>query len=169
MVSYAAHTLRTPDQSLLASRSELSEFYLTFSRYEFALKATDFAKQTDRGAQIDWNKLAENLGDLNNLLGNRRAEVEELLDRPPKRLNLVGHNQLKWLDDPPKPTWSPTRVFIYRIQAVRNNLMHGSKFIEQESFDPTRETKLLASAVSAITIVLDHLPLTKDAFNSAAP
>lgn len=161
-------TLRAPDQSLLASRSELSEFYLTFSRYEFALKATGFAKQTRHGAQVDWDKLATKLGDLDGLLGSRRAEIEELLDRPPKRLNLVG-DQLKWQDDSPKASWAPTRVFLYRVQAVRNNLMHGSKFIEQESFDPARETKLLASAISALVIILDRLQHTKDAFNSAAP
>jgi len=88
-------TLRTPDSSLLAPRADVSEFYLTFSRYEFALKATGFAKQTDRGAQVDWDKLATQLGDLDALLGDRRAELEELLDRPPKRLNLIGDNQLK--------------------------------------------------------------------------
>lgn len=162
-------TLRTPDQSLLASRSDLSEFYLTFSRYEFALKATGFAKQTNRGAQIDWDKLAGELGDLDQLLSDRRAEFEELLDRPPKKLNLEGVDQLKWRDDSPMPTWGPTRVFLYRVQAVRNNLMHGSKFIEQESFDPQRESKLLASAIGALKIILDRLPHTKDAFNSAAP
>jgi hypothetical protein len=162
-------TLRTPDQSLLASRSDLSEFYLTFSRYEFALKATGFAKQTVRGAQIDWDKLARELGELEHLLTDRRAEIEELLDRPPKRLNLVDNDQLKWQEDSPKPTWGPTRVFLYRVQAVRNNLMHGSKFIDQESIDPQRETKLLASAVSALEIILNRLPNTKDAFNSAAP
>jgi hypothetical protein len=164
-----AMVLRTSDRSLLAPRAEISEFYLTFSRYEFALKATGFAKQTDRGAQVDWDKLATSLGDLDNLLGSRRSEFEELLDRPPKRLNLLEGNQLKWLDDPPKASWTPTRIFLYRVQAVRNNLMHGSKFIEQESLDPVRETKLLASAVNAISIILDHFPSTRDAFNSAAP
>ena len=94
--------LSTPEQSLLAPRNEISEFYLIFSRYEFALKATGYAKQTDRGVQIDWGKLAHSLGDLENLLGTRRALIEELLDRPPKKLNLIdGH--LKWLDDQPKP------------------------------------------------------------------
>lgn len=162
-------TLRTPDRSLLAPRAEISEFYLTFSRYEFALKATGFVKQTDHGVKIDWGKLATSLGSLDDLLGNRRADVEELLDRPPKRLNLVNDTHLKWQVDAPKPIWGPTRVFLYRVQAVRNNLMHGSKFIEQESYDPARESKLLSSAISAITIILDHLPSTKDAFNSAAP
>lgn len=105
-------TLHTPEHSLLATRTELSEFYLAFSRYEFALKATKFVKQTDRGAQIDWDKLAEELGDLDQLLANRRTAVHELLDRPPKKLNLVENNQLKWQDDLPKPTWGPTRVFL---------------------------------------------------------
>jgi hypothetical protein len=162
-------TLRTPDSSLLAPRTDVSEFYLTFSRYEFALKATGFAKQTDSGAQVDWDKLATSLGDLEALLGERRGQFDELIDRPPKRLNLVGENQLKWQEDSPKSTWGPTRVFLYRVQSVRNNLMHGSKFIEQESIDPARERKLLSSAVSALAIILDRLPSTKDAFNSAAP
>ena len=47
--------------------------------------------------------------------------------------------------------------------------MHGSKFIEQESFDPKREAKLLASAVNAIAIILGHLHYTNEAFHSAAP
>lgn len=43
----------TPEESLLAPRHELSEFYLSFSRYEFALKSTGFAKQSRHGAQVD--------------------------------------------------------------------------------------------------------------------
>ncbi|MDT7043239.1 hypothetical protein [Candidatus Nitronereus thalassa] len=104
-------TLRTPNISLLVSREEISEFYLAFSRYEFALKASGFAKQTDRGAQVDWDKLAETLGELDELLSRQRSAVEELLDRPPKKLNLLENDQLKWQDDPPRPSCSPTRVF----------------------------------------------------------
>jgi len=153
---------------LLAFREEISEFYLTFSRYEFALKASGFAKQTDHGAQVDWEKLAETLGELDELLSGQRSGVEELLDCPPKKLNLLENDQLKWQDDPPRSSWSPTRVFLYRIQAVRNNLMHGSKFIDQGTLDPQRETKLLAAAMAAVEISAAHLPNTRRGFNSPA-
>lgn len=160
--------LRTPDDSLLAKREQISEFYLAFSRYEFALKLTGFVKQSNRGAQVDWDKLAAELGELDQLLEGRRSEVEELLTDPPKRLNVVENNRLEWGEDTPKSTWGDMRIFIYRVQAVRNNLMHGSKFLQRGNSDPEREKRLLSSAFIALSIILNKLPDTKRAFFSPA-
>lgn len=51
---------------------------------------------------------------------------------------------------------------------LRNNLMHGSKFIDQGTLDPQRETRLLAAAMAAVEIIVAHLPDTQRAFNSPA-
>lgn len=53
--------LTVPNHVLSLPRELAGEFFLAFSRFEFALKASGFARQTDRGIEPDWDGFADSI------------------------------------------------------------------------------------------------------------
>ena len=60
------------------------------------------------------------------------------------------------------------QTLLFHVQGVRNNLVHGAKFIARESEDPDRDRKLLEAASCVIAECLRACPEANHAFDSEA-
>lgn len=162
-------TLSVPDDALSAARPELAEFFLVFARFEFALKASGYAKQGRWGAEVDWCKFSDEIGPM--LLPPKEKQfqgaVTYLSEEPPQQQTWLD-NQLGWEKRAPPNNWSEMRVLFFNVQGARNNLVHGAKFVERESNDPDRDRKLLLASSSVIEQCLQKSEPVHRAFYSGA-
>lgn len=156
-----------PDYVLTVGRSRLAEFFLLFARFEFALKAAGYAKAGRWGAEVDWNKFAHKVGPtlLPPAQPDLRRAIAYLKDYPPKQQK-YENNDLLWEPRLPPNSYSEMRALVFFIQGVRNNLMHGAKFLAKETTDPKRDIKLLMAAGCVVSACLAHCPKAYKAFDS---
>ena len=157
-----------PDHVLSARRDELGEFFLTFSRFEFAVKAAGYVKQGSWGeAKADWDAFAAAIADELKEQGSEEYEraAEYLSSKPPKS-QTYKDGTLGWSHQAGKESWSAGRILLFRVQGVRNNLMHGAKFLAPESQDVDRDRHLMVAATCIIERLVNASPNLREAFFS---
>src|SRR6185437_6656536 len=133
------------------------EFFVAFSRFEYALKRAGFATGNEKGVKADWDCFGQNL--------RRTAAAEELApvlncctylrQNPPKK-QILRAGQLAW-NDGRGPSRSDIERLLIDIRCVRNNLFHGGKIpipdgpVEEEA----RNKRLLHDSLAAMKKILD--------------
>lgn len=104
------------------------DFFVTFSRFEYALKASGKYRRRgkDAAAEADWEKFAKDLGRL------EKAELNPVLKRgaylienPPRKQVINSAGSLDWAEA--EPNGAEIRKLLIYIRRVRNNLFHGGK------------------------------------------
>jgi hypothetical protein len=121
------------------------EFFATFARFEFALKATRYlGRDQEGGAFARWDPFANDLGRAFFDRFRDSGHAATLIGRPPKK-QIVANHTLGW--STPDPLVSVQELFV-AVRRVRNNLCHGGKSgdIEQDPDDPRRNEKLIAES-----------------------
>lgn len=157
-----------PENVLSAGRDELGEFFLTFSRFEFAVKAAGYAKQGSWGeAKADWDAFAAAIADELKEQGSEEYQrAAEYLSSEPPKSQTYENGKLGWSHQAGNKRWSAERILLFRVQGVRNNLMHGAKFLAPESQDADRDRQLMVAATSVIERFVNVSPDLRDAFFS---
>lgn len=127
----------------------VTEFFITFSRFECALKATiTFANGNEKGVKPNWDtfvlSIRENFNKEKTL--KLKKAVNYLLEFPPK-IQSLKDGELTW-----KPRiFSPNTLEIIRLRNhiadIRNNLFHGGKFHGRFQPEISRNYKLIKSAL----------------------
>lgn len=159
-----------PEHVLSARRDELGEFFLIFSRFEFAVKAAGYVKQGGWGeAKADWDAFSLAIADELKTQGSEEYEraAKYLSSNPPKS-QTYKDGKLGWSNQAGKESWSAERVLLFHVQGVRNNLMHGAKFLAPESQDAGRDQRLMAAATCIIERLVNASPSLREAFFSPA-
>jgi len=159
-----------PESALSASREELGEFFLMFSRFEFSVKAAGYAKQGRWGeAKPDWDAFAVAIVDELKEQGSEDYErgAEYLSSQPPK-VQTYENGALGWSAEHLNGSWSAERILLARVLGVRNNLMHGAKFLAAESQDVDRDRHLMVAATCVIERFVDASSHLREAFFSPA-
>lgn len=127
------------------------EFFKTFARFEYALKATGY--HTGEGdAHPDWNRFAKTLDALfvEKHAGGLDEAIRYLQENPPKK-QVIADGKLVWKevsDNSP-----PAKKLLLSIRRVRNNLFHGGKF-NGHWFAPERSERLLNSSLHVLEACL---------------
>jgi len=135
------------------SKSEV-KFISTFLRFEFALKESGFGPENGP-AQVDWDRVANVLGQDFFRDIQESGLTKTILNRPPKK-QVTRDHQLDWEDqDPPRNVCD----LISGIRRVRNNLLHGGKSgdPESDSGNPTRSITLISEAQWVVEQALQRL------------
>ncbi len=122
---------------MLINRSEIIEFFIVFSRFEYSLKAEGYL-ENNRNAKANWISFAEKIEHKNyeRLEDNDfSTSFNYILDNPPKaQINIDDH--IEWENRPASQGSRVKDLFVY-IKRIRNNLFHGGKFTNGilEEFD----------------------------------
>lgn len=147
----------------------LFEFFLGFSRFEYALKASGFFKPPrprrnhptlPHEAESDWARFALLIRDT---FQPDRTEIlkracDYILHSPPMKQVIIG-NGVAW-ETPLRPTHESEPEFLLRmVRCVRNNLFHGGKY-SVEVHESTQRTEMLLK--SSLIILEECLPLAPD-------
>lgn len=127
-----------------------SDFFRTFARMEYALKATSFLVPHRRNAEADWKAFAAEIQPALEQADEevRRAVAFILAEPPRKQINVNG--RIEWDNTQPDADHEAELVLRY-ICRIRNNLFHGGKF-NGHWFQPERSGQLMQSAL----VVLNH-------------
>jgi hypothetical protein len=151
----------------------LLDFFLTFSRFEYALKHSGLYQQRP-GARIpyeatpDWDSFAVRLR--GTFDPSRATELREAVDlfllHPPFR-EVVAAGGLGWDTTALPETLSEIECLLIYIRRVRNNLFHGGKFSEGQNFDAERNTKLLSASLVILYECLNQDANVKREYDAA--
>ena len=157
--------IKVPANVLTMPRNEVAEFFITFARFEFALKASGFGENGRWGAEANWNRFADRIESCFNASTTEelRTAVEYLMTKPPKRQH-YAHKALGWRSRTPFPDSSCMRKLLFHVRGVRNNLFHGAKFLERESDDPCRDAQLVSAASVVLAECLRIAPEVAELF-----
>ena len=164
-----------------ANRELLLAFFLTFSRFEYALKASGFFKKPNEKryntqhppvVDPDWDRFAVSLRTC--FSANRSEQLAlacgYLLASPPKKQVLL-RDGTRWTTawgTPVRPQNETDIEFLLKmVRNVRNNLFHGGKYSTEAHEDTERTERLLRSSITVLEECLELAPQVCEHFNDA--
>jgi hypothetical protein len=126
----------------------LLDFFMVFSRFEYALKTSDYISKAEGYIKIDWKNFIEKIKD-NKLEEIKHPNEIDLFDERLKK-QIIKENEIEWINF--EDSKNPTKVecVIHRVITIRNNLFHGAKNTEHIGVNKKRDEKLLLYSIKAI-------------------
>lgn len=140
-----------------ADRRLAWEFFVLFSRFEYALKRSGFLRPNVSEAQADWGRFArENQAAFLERSSVSLASAAAYYEAEPPRKQLQRDGRLHW-SDPLRPGdgEKPLEFLCRAIVTVRNNLFHGGKFPQFPVQDMSRDEALLQHAKELLFELLE--------------
>jgi hypothetical protein len=130
------------------------EFFVFFSRFEYALKRVDdFLMPTE--AQANWDRFGSRLNAQFPVNDPEVAAAIAFYSAEPPRKQIRVNGALDWSAPEARVGNEPLLVWLLRaIRVVRNNLFHGGKFPTFVFTDPSRNGALLRHAISILAAAL---------------
>ncbi|MGY4725124.1 hypothetical protein [Burkholderia pyrrocinia] len=145
------------DELIAVKPDLLIGFTGVFSRYEYALKNSGFAKGGGSKVDPDWDAFARSIAaefDKLDVPGFREAVIY-LVTSPPRK-QVLGSHGIEWKVSPPDGALRASVQALLMVRRVRNNLFHGGKFWMPDGEGRARNEKLVKSSLA---ILLACLPL----------
>ena len=140
-------------ESLRVPRDLLFDFFVGFSRFEYALKAAGFTKDPPADADASWEKFE---GWLEKLRDSEVAPVllagHYLLNDPPKKLVILNGDP-QW-QVPGRQGQSEVRFLVDSLRRARNNLFHGGKWLTAPE-PPDRNELVISTGVRVLSALID--------------
>ena len=143
---------------------EVTNFYYSFSRSEYALKASDFI--LDQGEAVPhWDRFANDIKDKFNKDKSieLKESVEYILQNPPKK-QIVKDGVLYW-EQTNNQNLPLTNFLLIMIRRIRNNLFHGGKLQSGYTSDVARDVKLINSATQILAEMITLNDAVKHYYN----
>lgn len=158
----SSHSSQSAQHAILkianaADRRLAWEFFVLFSRFEYALKRSGFLRPNVPEAQADWGRFArENQTAFSERNSALVAEAVAYYKVKPPRKQLQQNSRLHW-SDPLRPGdgEKPLEFLCRAIGTVRNNLFHGGKFSQFPVQDASRDEALLMYAKELLFELLE--------------
>lgn len=142
------------------------EFFVAFSRFEFALKQAGYLKARNGKAKPDWDAFAKKHE--NEFDPEKEPELREAwnyLDKDPPKTQVVVDGKLDFEVDERLKGKSPFEKATRVVRTVRNNLFHGGKFPRSGVVDdPARKATLLKKCMILLEEMLEIDPDVKTEF-----
>lgn len=157
-------------ESTVINRELISDFFLRFSRFEFALKVTGYATGSESRVDPDWTRFAKDIQEIFDW--NRDPALVEACElyiyTPPQKQVLVN-GELAWSTTLPGQ-WSEHSVafLLELVRRVRNNLFHGGKYNGQFHEETARNEALLAGGLRILQECLQASDEVRKAYEEAA-
>jgi len=158
----------------IVNRELLLDFFLTFSRFECALKNSGFfvkhSEQPDGPppAEADWDTFALSLRTVFD--PSKSGELQDgcryLLESPPNK-QVIVNGAPAWETPTRHPALSDFEFLIRAVRIVRNNLFHGGKFNIELHETNERTAKLLRSTLAVLNECLTLSPNVCRAYEQA--
>ena len=153
----------------------LLDFFLTFSRFEYALKDSDFFQRSGRNyshrhqdANPDWDSFAVSLRGVFRADSNDELQraCEYISDSPPDKQVIID-DAVDW-ETPTRPENESEIEFLLRmVRSIRNNLFHGGKHSTEPHEEVNRTERLLNVSLIILHECLNLAPDVNNAFLNA--
>ncbi len=145
-------------------RQRVFRFLATFSRWEYVLKSTGYAKRGSHGqAEADWNRYADMVADsvADITAPDYVAARDYILRSPPLQWKFEDG----WQPNPRRPNETEMRYLLRVVRDVRNNLFHGGKFHGGPMKELARDRQLIDAATTILETCCDLRPEMRRAFD----
>lgn len=155
--------------TLKINRNLLFEFFVVFSKFEFALKNSTFLKGDEKNADPDWDRFAISIRDVFSPYSTPELNqaCEYLLLNPPMK-QVVIEGAIAWSTVGPDESVSEAERLLLYVRRVRNNLFHGGKFSADPFENTERQERLFISSLVILAECLRLSPKVRDFFEAAA-
>lgn len=158
----------------IVDRELLLEFFLTFSRFEYALKATGFLVRhpEDRPrqppAEPDWDCYAVSLRAQFSSTASAALQgaCQHMQDSPPNRQVLLNGSPA-WETQARDPHVPEIDFLLRMVRCVRNNLFHGAKHNVDVHESTDRTERLLRDCLTILAACLAISPNQERAYADA--
>ena len=158
----------------IVDKALLLEFFIVFSRFEYALKASGLFKRHPPDpprwpkAEPDWDSFAVALRDTFNPNGtDELREACRYLQESPPNQQVIIDDVVAW-ETPVRPDEETNIQFLLRmIRCVRNNLFHGGKYNVEMHEEKHRTEMLLRSSLVILDACLNVSPTQLAAYREA--
>lgn len=126
----------------------MMEFFITFSRFECALKASNFVNGNLDRVSPNWDTFVASIAAAFNQAKTEDldAAVNYIIQNPP-RVQSLDNGQLTWRDRNFQPNEPLVNRLSLSIRDIRNNLFHGGKFNGNYQQDVSRNFILLKNSI----------------------
>jgi hypothetical protein len=129
---------------------------LLFSQFEYALKNTGYLKVNREDAEADWDRFAHDLGPGFYEEIQQSGVAQTLLLLPPRKQKAAG---LAWGPEQPAPLKNVVELFVVGVCRVRNNYLHGGKFVGSgNAADWNRDALLVEEALAVLRAAEHKIP-----------
>lgn len=137
-------------------QSLINEFFVTFSRFECALKASGFATGDNERVNPNWDAFTASIR--NSFENGEKSEsiktsINYLESHPPRIQNFIN-GQLGWRERVFQPNDPLINRISLSIRDIRNNLFHGGKFNGNYQEDVSRNFLLLNHSIEILNFWL---------------
>lgn len=132
----------------------INEFFVTFSRFECALKAAGFANGDIDKVNPNWDTFTSSIResfDNEAKIESVNSAIDYLSNHPPRVQN-YDNGQIGWRERVFQPNEPLINKLSLSIRDVRNNLFHGGKFNGIYQEDVSRNFILLKHSI----VMLNH-------------
>lgn len=140
-----------------------TEFFLVFSRFEYALKASGFNKG-DGPAQPNWSMFAAAVKNwVSSTRDQKVSEAIQFILREPPKKQFIEHGNIVWKDGCLSTQSQSDALFQY-IRRIRNNLFHGGKF-NGHWFAPERSELLMRAGLIVLKAAVEQESSVRAAYH----
>jgi len=134
------------------------QFFLFFSRFEYALKCRNRIKLgSSNFPSADWDGYARSRESVW-LKAKENEEFQEamaFLDAAPPRMQAFSDGRLKWVANSRAGDLPSLSKALFYVRTVRNNLFHGSKLDSSKRTEMSRDRELLKRCITILLVCLD--------------
>jgi len=164
--------LKKVDEKIDVNRQLSYGFFIVFSRFEYALKNRKYLiankQQVNRKAESDWDSFAR--ANEKNFNPDQNKELKEAVEyisnNPPKKQVVDVNESLNWIDSAPITDYNGRKLewLLLMIRRIRNNLFHGGKYPNFMVAEPSRNHKLIYSAIIILNNAVQLEPALSNEF-----
>lgn len=133
------------------------QFFLFFSRFEYALKCLRRIKSGNTNfPTADWDGYARSRESVW-LKAKENADFREALafmDAAPPKKQFFSKGELHWSPNPRAGEPASLGKALFYVRTVRNNLFHGSKFDSANGTEASRDRELLKRCITILSVCL---------------
>ena len=143
--------------SLGIDQSIVCEFFILFSRFEYALKRAGYAQQSGRQITIEWKRFAKTLESKfdHSAAPSLTKSCDYITERPPKTQRIDSSGKLSWVETEKRACDLELVRLVRLVQTVRNNLFHGGKFPGSREDEVSRDKELIQSSITILESILE--------------
>jgi hypothetical protein len=109
-------------------------FMASFVRLEHALRRNGYARADRERAVVSWRKFAQELGEGFFVYVHHSGSAATLIAEPPR----VYHRDRGFLPLVREPITGVVQLFTRGVCQVRNNIVHGDKYVEAANVNDAR-------------------------------
>ncbi|MCW9707931.1 hypothetical protein [Fodinibius salsisoli] len=148
----------------ISDREIVFDFFVFYSRLEYALKKTPQFRKDEGYVEADWSEFKKSIKPIFDASKNKKLKkaADYLTDKPPRKIEETSDG-LEFRDASFTEENSPENL-IDIICVVRNNLFHGGKYVKEEVSDLARDEDLLENSLIILEEFVNSVKPVKEAF-----